>query len=227
MRGYNSHARRKYVDETYFEKIDTEDKAYWLGFIQADGCIYQQETTYRFQINLSGKDYEHLIKLNDCLSSTYSVGKREVIVKGKTYEACSLKINSKPFCEHLMKNGITIRKTLNDAFSELEESLMPHYIRGFLDGDGNIKIDRRSKNPRITVRFAGGEGFMIKLRNYLIGCGFQFSPKSIRRVGNSKAFELSFTGRENTKNFFEYVYCGNIYLERKHKLYLDALNEFV
>lgn len=30
------------LQEDYFDKIDTQEKAYWLGFIAADGCIGEQ-----------------------------------------------------------------------------------------------------------------------------------------------------------------------------------------
>lgn len=53
---------RKYkVNEDYFKLIDTEEKAYWLGFLYADGCV-TQATKYskRLQVNLSIKDINHL-----------------------------------------------------------------------------------------------------------------------------------------------------------------------
>lgn len=35
--------RKKVYNENYFEKIDSEDKAYFLGLIAADGCIINNE----------------------------------------------------------------------------------------------------------------------------------------------------------------------------------------
>ena len=55
----------------YFEIIDTEDKAYWLGFIYADGNINKAKNT--LTINLQGKDNGHLAKLNKCIGGNYSV----------------------------------------------------------------------------------------------------------------------------------------------------------
>lgn len=35
---------RKYsVNEIFFEVINTEEKAYWLGFIFADGCVLDRK----------------------------------------------------------------------------------------------------------------------------------------------------------------------------------------
>ena len=43
-----------------FETIDTEEKAYWLGFMYADGYI--GASRYSVGINLSLKDIDHLKK---------------------------------------------------------------------------------------------------------------------------------------------------------------------
>lgn len=48
---------RKYkFDENFFENIDTEEKAYWLGFIYADGAVFKRTLSIR----LSTKDIHHL-----------------------------------------------------------------------------------------------------------------------------------------------------------------------
>ena len=33
------------LNKDYFKNIDNEEKAYWLGFIAADGCIYKMSKT--------------------------------------------------------------------------------------------------------------------------------------------------------------------------------------
>ena len=53
-------------NENIFDNIDTEEKAYWLGFIFADGYIETQKPNmkYSFEICLSCKDKHHLEKFN-------------------------------------------------------------------------------------------------------------------------------------------------------------------
>jgi hypothetical protein len=62
---------KKYnFNENYFEKIDTEEKAYWLGFITADGSInlgYGKQKFYQLHINLKGGDYSHLEKFQKAI----------------------------------------------------------------------------------------------------------------------------------------------------------------
>lgn len=62
----NKHKSTYFINENIFEKIDTEEKAYWLGFIYADG--YVSTNTYAFGIELSIKDIDHLIKFKKFLS---------------------------------------------------------------------------------------------------------------------------------------------------------------
>ena len=62
---------RKYViDHHFFDVINTEEKAYWLGFITADGCVVSKN---RLTINLAVADVAHLEKLNVSLSSDYPI----------------------------------------------------------------------------------------------------------------------------------------------------------
>ena len=51
------------IDETVFDTIDTEEKAYWLGFLYADGNINSKE--YKLEINLCANDWQHLKKFQD------------------------------------------------------------------------------------------------------------------------------------------------------------------
>ena len=48
--------------------IDTEEKAYWLGFITADGCIVSKGG---LSVNLVATDAGHLEKLSVSLSSSW------------------------------------------------------------------------------------------------------------------------------------------------------------
>jgi hypothetical protein len=66
--GYNvvNYQNRCRIDSSVFDVIDTEEKAYWLGFIFADGNI--SSTGHRFEINLCDRDLEHMEKLRKFLS---------------------------------------------------------------------------------------------------------------------------------------------------------------
>nr|DAG90196.1 MAG TPA: endonuclease [Crassvirales sp.] len=52
----------------FFSVIDTEEKAYWLGFLYADGFISASGNTVGLSISL--KDIDHLKKYNNALNYT-------------------------------------------------------------------------------------------------------------------------------------------------------------
>ena len=72
---------RKYsLNEDYFKKIDTETKAYWLGFLYADGQI-SADSRYSLRLALSKKDYNHIVKLKNELSDLLGI-KVDLITTG-------------------------------------------------------------------------------------------------------------------------------------------------
>ena len=61
------------VNDDYFEIIDTEEKAYWLGFLYADGCVARKGNYYTIKIDQALYDYEHVLKFKEAINSTYPV----------------------------------------------------------------------------------------------------------------------------------------------------------
>ena len=79
------------INENIFDNIDTEEKAYWLGFIYADGNISSEGN--RFEINLSAKDLDHMLKLKRFLN--YDGEIRVEDNRGFGYEVCRLSVRNK------------------------------------------------------------------------------------------------------------------------------------
>ena len=149
---------RKYVfDENYFEKIDTPEKAYWLGFIMADGCVnIRTENSKRLYIGLSNKDIQHLEKFKKDIKSdhnilvsdvttNYNIGSNKSIV-------CSLTINSVKLCNDLIKYGVIPKKSGKEYISDLiPKEFIRDFIRGFFDGDGSAYYYNGGKNIGFSI----------------------------------------------------------------------------
>ena len=75
-----------YVSDThYFDIIDTEDKAYFLGFIYADGCLFRNE----LKINIHKQDIDILEKLKLFMNSNSKIHFRDVLnLRGKISNMC-------------------------------------------------------------------------------------------------------------------------------------------
>ena len=140
---------RHSVNKNYFKKIDSEEKAYWLGFLMADGCIYKgsDQYSYRLQINLSIKDIDILERFKLDIESTHPIVEKSVFNKttGKEYKTVTLKINSTDLCRDLIINGIVENKTYSCAVPNIKKSLIRHFIRGFFDGDGCLSLLKNNK----------------------------------------------------------------------------------
>lgn len=215
-------ARKNKFNENFFETIDSEEKAYWLGFIYADGCIYKgsDKKSYRLQINLKLDDIDMLRKFQNSIESSYKIQEKAI---GNTF-ACLLKVNSTKMCEDLMDKGVFPRKSLKLKFPSNEivpKYLVRHFIRGYFDGDGSISKIKDKNHYKIDI--CSNEEFLIELEKHLIEAGT--SKFSYDRKKQTKAVSLK-SARDNTiKIFYEYAYAdATMFLERKKKKFEDFMN---
>lgn len=203
----NDYARKYLVDKTFFEKIDTPEKAYWLGFISADGWVCDQN---KLSIELKNTDENHLKKFKKNIKSAHPITQR------KNRDACLIQIGSRKIVQDLKKMGITPNKSLILKSCQLvPEHLLKDYWRGFIDGDGSIHIDRKNWRINLTGAYEICKDFDLFLHKKL---------NTNTREPNQK---------NKTKNTFLSIYGGNIqikkicsllyenssvYLDRKYKL---------
>ncbi len=87
LKSLRSSTRKYNIDTHYFELIDSEDKTYWLGFLQCDSYISKRG----IDIGLCSKDKHHLEKLKECISYDGEIVNRGI---NKKYNSCRLNITS-------------------------------------------------------------------------------------------------------------------------------------
>jgi hypothetical protein len=144
---------KKYiVDEEYFSTIDTEDKAYWLGFLYADGYVLEKNKTLIAGITL--KDLDHIEKFKSDIKSTH------LIKNAKTKNNYSFNIYNTNFSRHLVNQGCIPRKSFKIEFPKLKDTLENHFIRGYFDGDGSVSAT--DKTLQLTICCAS-EKFLFDL----------------------------------------------------------------
>lgn len=221
----NKFKRKNKLNENYFNNIDNEHKAYWLGFIMADGGVcyttkYYKETNSpnRLYFTLSLKDKSILERFCDDID--YDKSKIIDFIPKGTYSnnpMCKLYINSKKLCLNLKKFDIVPEKTGKEKFLNLSNELMPHFIRGFFDGDGSVW----KHNNRIHVSFTGNKDFLEDLMNYLYKEKIIDNKYIISEYENKNVCDFKFAKTKSIKNFFDYIYKDStIHLERKYNKFL-------
>ncbi|MGV8140913.1 MAG: LAGLIDADG family homing endonuclease [Candidatus Woesearchaeota archaeon] len=200
------------ANSNFFDRLN-EESAYILGLIFADGNISwdTKKGYYTLTITAAKKDKEHLERIRQIMSSTKPL---IYAVKTKSYR---LIINDKKLCKRLMYLGVIPKKSLIVKFPQIPKVYLRHFIRGVIDGDGNIRYVKRQRSPYFEITIASGstafcEGFIKAIKD-CIGI-----DANIRKVGqNTKIIQYSCSRGEKLA---EYIYAkANIFLERKYKEY--------
>jgi len=205
---------KKLADFSYFEVIDTEEKAYWLGFIAADGCVmHRGNETFNFELSLKLSDKHHLQKLKKSLNA-------EIEVKTDSFRS-RFCIGDAIFCKALISKGITPRKSLTLEFpteKQVPKELVRHFIRGYYDGDGCIN---NPLNMPIAVNILGTKSFLQKILEI---SNLEAIPITNKRNTNISMFNVN---GEKARNFLKWLYQDStIYLERKFYRYQIHIARF-
>lgn len=217
IRDNTENSRKYHHNESYFEVIDTEPKAYWLGFLYADGFIDCQNN---IGITLNMKDIKHLEKFKSCIEADNPIN----LYKGSGYasesEFARILVKSKKMKQNLIDKGMFENKTLILEFPTEEQvpaNLIRHFIRGYFDGDGAISYYERKKV--YTIGFTGTESMMIGIRNFF---GAQWS---IQRKGNACQFNIG--GNRQVINISHILYDGStMFLDRKHEKFTELYSKY-
>lgn len=212
--------KSKYTyNHTYFKNIDTPNKAYWLGFIAADGnvSVNPETNSGEIKIILQAKDGNHLQKFNKSLNGNVEIkyGKRQCNLNGKIYSFSQIRLYSIEMANDLISYGIIPNKTFNLKFPSLNTSLIPHFIRGYFDGDGCITRNKR-KNAIYDIKcdFTSADlNFLAELRKNL----YENDIKSYFCICQNNIPKLVIGGMHNVDKFLNYIYKdATLYLDRKY-----------
>ena len=206
-------SKKYYCNEFYFNKIDHPEKAYWLGFLIADGYIESKRKygNQKFGITLAEKDMIHLQKFNNCLDSTYPLLK--YIGSGYNPNGIYVKllITSQQIVNDLKKYGICEQKTkICKIPPNIPVKYMKDFIRGYIDGDGSIYIDTTTNQLRLSI--TGTYNLLYGINQFL------GTNNKISFVKND-IYELKFGGNKKCLEIFEQLYYKDcLCLERKYKI---------
>ena len=224
-----NHYRKYYHNEAFFENIDTEEKAYWLGFMYADGWIADNSGRYgqdHFGISLADEDEEHLQKFLKSLNATNPINYDNSGIKRGQSRMAKIELTSQKTVDDLISHGCYKKKTLIlNPPSTVPNELIIHFIRGFFDGDGSIvksggKFFEKYHRYNFSVSFSCMENIAYWLQEYF---GFGSVTKDNRK---DFSFQYSIGGNNNLEIFYHMLYDNaTIYLERKYNRFQEFLTQ--
>lgn len=205
-------------NEFIFMNIDTAEKAYWLGFLYADGCVHSGNN----EISVNITDQEHVIKFKNFLGAK---NHRITETKDTRWE------NAKPLYQFSIKDtqihsdlihwGCIPNKTLAlEKIPNIPRDYISHFIRGYFDGDGSLHYLQNTNNYRISFT-SGSKKFLEDIQKEL-----DVTNLSLGHSNNTNTYQLQISGRRQVERILNYIYQDsneNIRLNRKYDSYLDCL----
>ncbi len=216
----------------FFEKINSEEKAYWLGFLYADGCVRYRnnKTSAECYLGICEKDLSHLEKFKNSINYSGDIKVRRAKTKFNNSNTVCISVCSKKFVQDLINKGCVPAKSLIIKFPDKEqvpENLIKHFIRGYFDGDGSVSCSfyGRENKKRTTIRFTSGSSEIL---NSIEEVFFNICKKrkalySDKRKPN--CFYLNYSSCSSLKLLYHYLYDNaNVFLERKERIFKEVLN---
>ena len=204
---------KKKINKNIFEVINTEEKAYWLGFLYADG--YVGLTDNRVELTLQLSDVNHIEKFktflnSDCKISTNSYRSR-------------LSIKDEKIKKDLINLGCTPQKSLILKFptdDKVPKELIRHFIRGYFDGDGSLCVTEKTK----SIDILGTYDFLYQL---CLESNIATSKIYVSKSKSNKVFRIVLGSRLDLYNFSKYIYDDcNIYLDRKYEKFKKLMEYY-
>lgn len=200
------------LNENYFEKIDSNDKAYFLGFMLTDGNISLNENIIR--LSLSSKDEEILNIFKEKTGNENKICIRE----DEKHSERTFQLRSKKWKEDLAKYGVVPQKTFVSEMPILSTDMMPHLIRGMIDGDGWISFKSHQ------IGFCGNEKTVNQLKEYLVKTLNVYDVKVIHT--NENLWQITWASQIDIEKIGNYIYRNkdNCFLSRKYNNFLQIIH---
>lgn len=209
--------RYNFEHENFFESVDSSEKAYFLGWIASDGCLYEPHDATKqkiLRICIQQRDEKILKLFQSVLGTDKPIS--SYVKSGKNYSV--LEISSSKIVDDIGRLGLSPRKTYGNCIPDIPERFMFHFIRGYIDGDGTI--------PKIAsngVSIAGFYKNLSKIKDFLSSKNiFAEFVRDKRKYGNDDDLfgTLITTNKLSKYALIRSMYedCGNFYLDRKYEI---------
>ncbi|WP_404323938.1 hypothetical protein LG298_09795 [Cytobacillus firmus] len=229
MRSNSLNSRKYKVNHDYFEEIDTEEKAYWLGFIYADGYLTTRDGRQMFGVSIASKDRNLLELLNKSLHSDYKIREYKVTGGYKVGVRYSrLIISSEKICNDLQKHGVFKQKTNILLPPKIKREFIRHFIRGYIDGDGSIFKTDNDYGYDWHLSIVGTNELLTYVIEYFFEEGLvQRKTKLEKRKKHHKISYIRYGGNIQLKKILDHIYCdAKLFLERKYNVFKELVEYF-
>jgi len=224
---FQSYRKSRTLNHDFFEKIDNQMNAYWLGFLYADGNISNKNRKQKsINLTLSRRDKKHVELFASIFGSNVRDYSRIKNEKECLSSVCS--VTSEKLWNDLNSKGLKPNKTyINEdhIIDYVPRNLINHFIRGFFDGDGGISINIKTGGS--VFHMVGLYNFLERLRvilqeNCLLSDGNIFSKQCSNDI-----HMLEWGGALQLRAISNFLYRdAEIFLERKKNRFEKVINKY-
>lgn len=211
------------VNEDFFKKW-TQEMAYTLGYIYADGSLEDAISIRGKYVRVSSVEKNNIIKIKKWLESEHTI--ISIPPKSKNSQiGYLLRIGSHTLYNDLVRLGLYPNKSLSIKFPQVPKKYLAHFVRGYFDGDGCVRIDMKKGrkqdlilNKLCTVFTSGSKGFLLELA---VQIQKSITTDLVKVYNGHHSFMLSYTTTDSVK-IFKWMYGRvnrDVYLERKAEVY--------
>ena len=226
IKGNNPGQERRYeynCNENFFEVIDSQEKAYILGFFLADGSFtangikFDQTQSNKIVLEYikktMGADQEIKIYEGRIINDPYNVGRTYI-----SQPMCRLNLSRIKLKNDLQALGVQENKTYNFNNLHVPSIFWNDFMRGFLDGDGSVNMSQNSFYISYTIK-------NIDLANYIVENSKPFYNFNIKYEKRSNSYTLYISNYENAKKYYECVYHKDCCFKLEYKF--QTLNKIL
>ena len=211
-----------HFNEHYFDNIDSQDKAYILGLLWADGynCVEKGSIS----IQLQEQDKNLLEKINNVTNNERPLRKTCLSEKSPKWQDQYMLTWQSKYVSNLLDDlGMHQRKSLVLEYPKwLDESLHRHFIRGYFDGDGSISLSKEGKFASLNM--VGTKMFLCTIQDIIKNTlGVEvFVQRDIR--ARDPICVLRCSTKDGVKNILDWIYNdASLFLDRKYQKYQQFL----
>jgi hypothetical protein len=201
---------------TFFDEW-SDNMAYVLGFIAADGNIGIKKRGMHLTIGLAIKDLDHLKSIQALLYPNGNILYCTKVIGKRKYACCYMHIGSNYMCNRLISLGIMPRKSLTLTFPAVPDEYVKHFIRGYFDGDGTIFKDSTHSKSTWGLQMLGTKSFLISVSNIIDLKIKAINPRNVRKEKkNGKIFVIKYSTLDTIK-ICRWLYSDSkMFLHRKY-----------
>jgi len=202
------------LDIDYFKEIDSNYKAYWLGYICGDGNINKDD-----KVTITSKDLEIIERFKNDVGSGHSINYNSYIDKrtNKEYKNYSIQIRNYIFTKNIVDKGVTINKTDYLLFPSIDEKYYPYFIAGLFDSDGHVGSIGKNRVSLIST-FE-----VLKFISDYIYNKLNIKELKFSKVSENKDNVFKLYLYKDSSIFLDFIYGDKnfSYMSRKYKTYLE------